>query len=127
MVKLTFCLKRKAGLSLEEFQSYWYEKHAPLVRQHAETLRIKRYVQTHALNHDFNAAIRASRNAPEAFDGVAELWWDSIDDLLAPGQTETGQRASIELLEDEAKFIDHPNSPLWISHQHVIIGDLKPW
>jgi len=26
------------------------------------------------------------------------------------------------LLEDEAKFIDLANSPLWFNHEHVIYG-----
>lgn len=126
MVKLTFCLKRKAGLSLEEFQTYWYEKHGPLVRKHAETLRIKRYVQTHSIDHEFNGGLRASRNAPEGYDGVAELWWDSIEDLMAAGETEAGRQAATELLTDEAKFIDHQSSPLWVAEQKVIVGSPEP-
>ncbi len=126
MVKLTFCLKRKAGLTLEQFQTYWFEKHAPLVRKHAATLRIKRYVQTHSLDHEFNTALRASRNTPEGFDGVAELWWDSIEDFVAYARTDAGQEAAMELLQDEAQFIDHENSPLWISTQKVVVGTPEP-
>ena len=51
MVKLVFCLRRLPHLSLAEFQEYWLQKHGPLVRSHAETLRIRRYVQTHTLDN----------------------------------------------------------------------------
>ena len=87
---------------------------------HANVLRIRRYVQTHALTTPFNDALRASREAPEMYDGVAELWWDSLDDLMASGQSEEARAAGLELLEDERKFIDLARSPLWWGEEHVI-------
>ena len=47
MIKLTFCLHRKAGMTREEFQDYWRNRHAPLVARHQKVLRIKKYVQLH--------------------------------------------------------------------------------
>jgi hypothetical protein len=44
MLKLVFTVRRREDLTREEFQSYWRERHAPLVRRHADTLRIRRYV-----------------------------------------------------------------------------------
>ena len=122
MIKLVFCLKRRPELSREEFQRYWYEKHAPLVRSHAETLKIRRYVQTHTLDSPANAAMRASRGGPEEFDGVAELWWDSIDDLGAGASTEEGRAAGRELLEDERRFVDLANSPLWVAEEKPVVA-----
>ena len=84
MIKLTFCLHRLPSLSREAFQDYWFNKHAPLVARHSNVLRIRRYVQMHSATEPFNDAIQASRGAPQMYDGVAELWWDSIDDLTPP-------------------------------------------
>ena len=124
MIKLTFCLHRLASLSRVEFQQYWRERHAPLVARHAATLRIRRYVQTHALPDDdtVNAGLRASRGGPEGYDGVAELWWDSLDDLAAATASNEGRAASLALLEDERRFIDLARSPLWLGNEHVVIG-----
>ena len=119
MIKLTFCLRRLPHLSREQFQTYWFETHAPLVAKHKDTLRIRRYVQAHAGSDAVNAGIGASRQAPEMFDGVAELWWDSFEDIVAnpnPGAAAAG----LELLEDERKFIDLPKSPLWWGEEKVI-------
>ncbi len=120
MVKLVFCLRRLPHLSREEFQRYWRETHAPLVASHAETLRIKRYVQVHTLDTPMNAAFRGTRGGPVEYDGVAELWWDSEDDFTnpLPGAAE----ASAELLEDERRFIDLANSPLWIAVEHEVVS-----
>jgi uncharacterized protein (TIGR02118 family) len=121
MIKLTFCLHRLSHLTRASFQDYWYKRHAPLVAKNREVLRIRRYVQMHAGSGDLNEAIRASRQAPEMFDGVAELWWDSIDDLRAPQNPER-EAAAQELLEDERKFINLARSPLFFGEERTIFG-----
>jgi len=124
MIKLVFCVHRLPALSREKFQTYWRDQHAPLVREHATTLRIQRYVQVHSLpeGEPVNDALRASRGGPEAYDGVAELWWASAQDLAAATASDDGRRASLALLEDERRFIDLARSPLWIAREHVVIG-----
>ena len=44
-LKITFCLRRLPALTQTQFLAYWYDNHAPLVRKHAATLRIARYIQ----------------------------------------------------------------------------------
>ena len=123
MIKLVFTLRRREGMSRDEFQRYWREQHAPLVKRHAETLRIKRYVQTHARETDFDEGVSAPRGSEARFyDGVAELWWDSLEDLAAAYASEAGQAAGAELLEDEQRFIDLLTSPLWFGEEDVVIG-----
>jgi uncharacterized protein (TIGR02118 family) len=121
MVKLVFCLRRLPNLTLPEFQTYWHDTHGPLVIRHAETLRIRRYVQTHTRDVPLNAALQATRGGPEPYDGVAEIWWQSVDDLVAGMATEEGQRAAAELLEDERRFIDLARSPLWLAEEHPLV------
>jgi uncharacterized protein (TIGR02118 family) len=123
MVKLVFTLRRREDMTREEFQRYWREEHAPLVAKHADTLRIKRYVQVHARDTDLDEAVSAQRGTPlRHFDGVAELWWESMDDLMAANASEEGQAASQELLEDERRFIDMASSPLWLGEENVVVA-----
>jgi uncharacterized protein (TIGR02118 family) len=122
MIKLTFCLVRLPHLTREQFQHYWFETHAPLVASVAETLQIRRYVQLHALPVEAHAAIRESRDAPQEFDGVAELWFDSLEALAANAQRAEASEAGRMLLEDERRFIDLPKSPLWWGEERVIVG-----
>ena len=66
MVKLIFCLMRRADLTHREFLTYWYERHAPLVRQHAKAIGLIKYVQSHGLAHPVDDLLRRSRGyAPE--------------------------------------------------------------
>jgi uncharacterized protein (TIGR02118 family) len=122
MIKLTFCLVRLPQLSREAFQSYWFETHAPLVKRHARALGIRRYVQTHSADPALSVDLRQSRGGPEQYDGVAQLWWDSLEDLVALLAKPEAIEAGRALLEDERKFIDLPRSPLWWGEDKTIIG-----
>ena len=120
MVKLICFVRRKPGMDAEEFHRYWREEHGPLARRPLEPLNLRRYVQTHTLDTDLNAQLAAARGTVEAFDGVAELWWDSLDDLLAALGSEDGQRANAELAEDEARFIDLDRSVLFLTEEQLM-------
>jgi uncharacterized protein (TIGR02118 family) len=120
-LKLVFCLHRLPGLSREEFHKYWKDTHAPLVRRRSEALGIRRYVQLHTRDDPLNGVLRASRGAPEAFDGIAELWWKSREALEAALATEEGQEAARVLLEDERRFIDLSRSPIWLTEEREIV------
>jgi uncharacterized protein (TIGR02118 family) len=119
MIKLVFCARRLPHLSREEFQRYWRETHGPLVARYAGVLRIRRYVQVHTADDPVQDALRASRGGPEAYDGVAELWWDSREDLVRDDPE--WRRAGQALLEDERRFIDLARSPLFVGVEHPVI------
>ena len=121
MIKLVYCLRRLPELSRQEFQRYWRENHAPLVKMHSQTLRIRRYVQVHTSDDPVSEALRATRPGPEPYDGVAELWYDSAEDMMAGATTPEGRQASRELLEDEKRFIDISQSPIWIATENSVV------
>lgn len=122
MIKLTFCLVRLPHLTRDAFQTYWRETHAPLVASVKDVLRIRRYVQMHALPLEASAGIRDTRGGPEGYDGVAELWWESFEDMSASAGDPKAAEAGRLLLEDEKKFIDLSRSPLFWGVEHVVIG-----
>jgi uncharacterized protein (TIGR02118 family) len=122
MIKLTFCLVRLPRLSREAFQDYWLNTHGPLVASVAQTLLIRRYVQLHSLPAEASAGLRASRDAPAEYDGVAELWFDSREGVARNGARPQAQAAAALLLDDERRFIDLARSPLWWGEPRTIVG-----
>jgi uncharacterized protein (TIGR02118 family) len=124
MIKLTFVIRRKPDVESAEFHRYWREEHARLVATHAKTLRLRRYVQSHRIETPIDIALAASREiTTEPYDGIAELWWDSIEDVVAVMSEEAGLAASTALLEDEARFIDLPTCAIWFNDEHEILVD----
>jgi uncharacterized protein (TIGR02118 family) len=123
LIKIVFCLRRLPTLSREEFQTYWRDHHAPLVRQFGSVLHIFRYVQNHTISlADGQPALQSRGAVIDEYDGVAELWWESVDRMFAAGSTPEGRAAGRALLADERKFIDLPNSPIFYAQEHAVIG-----
>jgi uncharacterized protein (TIGR02118 family) len=115
--KMIFCLRRLPSVDAEEFSRYWREEHAPLFKQYADALAVRRYTQSHRLPGRLNDAIRDYRGAPDAYDGVAEVWFDSFDQMRNAMVSDEGRAAADALIEDERRFIDHANSPFWIAEE----------
>ena len=119
MIRIVFLLRRKPAMSLGEFQQYWREEHGPLVASHARHIGALRYVQVHRVDDVINERMASARGGMEApYDGVAELWWESENVLQGALANESGRAAGAALLEDERRFIDLPNSPLWFAHEY---------
>ena len=75
----------------------------------ASDLNILRYVQNHTLDEPINDAMNQALGGEmePPYDGVAELWWETEDILMAAMQTEAGAAAGAALLEDENKFMNY--------------------
>jgi len=52
------------------------------------------------------------------FDGVAELWFDDEQALMAARQSAEWKAST----EDEANFIDHKRVAYVLTQEHVIVG-----
>jgi uncharacterized protein (TIGR02118 family) len=92
-VKAIVLAKRKPGLSVEEFQAYWRDTHAPLV---PKTPGLRRYVQCHLVPEMY-------ANGEPAYDGVAELTWPDLASFEAGWRSEEMQ---VEQFTDVRNFID---------------------
>ncbi len=74
MIKLIVAVKRNAAMSPAEFHRYWRVDHAAKVKSIAATAKyVRRYVQAHTLDSEYAAG-------DPAFDGTAELWFDTVAD-----------------------------------------------
>ena len=118
MIKLVMCLHRRSDLSREQFLDYWKNKHGPFFQQNAATLRSKRYVQGHTIDSPLNDAMKSSRGMQPEFDGVAEVWFESEQDLMQAMNSAEGQKLSAALLVDEGNFIDHSKSSAFLVGEH---------
>ena len=92
-VHLIALATRRPGMSVETFQKYWREHHGPLASM---VPGLRRYVQDHPFPE-----LYASRNAPLC-DGVAEAWFDNLEDLQR--STQTAELAAVRA--DEPNFMD---------------------
>jgi uncharacterized protein (TIGR02118 family) len=108
MVKLVYCFTKKADLTDEEFFRYWKYVHGPIG---ARIPGLRRLVQSHRMT------VPGDRYRP-AYDGMAELWFDDVEDLLAARESSEWKASS----QDEANFIDHDKVAYFVTEELVILG-----
>jgi len=113
-VKLIFCLRRKPDLTREEFQTYWQGVHGLLGLKLAAALGFTKYVQSHTLSTPLNVSLTRSRNGPEPFDGVVELWFEDLEAVERTFTSPEGRAAARQLVDDEANFVDVESSPIFV-------------
>ena len=123
MIKLVFCVRKRGDIPAEDFYAYWLNQHGPLVKSLKEPLGIKRYVQSHTGWNEVGEQVVVDRGMRAGYDGLAELWWDDVDALMASTLSDAGIEANITLVKDEARFIDLEASTIFFTEEHVIIDD----
>ena len=88
--------------------------------KNAATMRAIKYVQSLTIETPLNEGLRTSRGMLPEYDGVAEVWFESEEDLMAAMSSPEGQKLSAALLEDEGNFIDHSQSSAFIVEEHEL-------
>jgi uncharacterized protein (TIGR02118 family) len=88
VVRILAVIRRKDGLTYDEFVEHWRDRHPEFVHR---LPGLRRYVQSSPLDQ--------RRSWP--FDGLAELWFDSVRDVAAA----FASPAATPMRDDEARFI----------------------
>lgn len=121
MLKFVYCLRKRADLSETEFHAYWQEKHGSFIRSIAKTLKAEKYIQSHTLDTPINQALVESRGLdPNIYDGVTEIWWNSMDDFLAGVNSPEGIEAAQKYVADEANFVDFAQSRAFLTEEYTV-------
>lgn len=108
LVKGVWQLKRKPGMSLDEFRKYWIEVHGPIV---TKLPGLTRYVQSHLIDE-------AYLYAEPRHDGVAQVWFESVDAMRAAFASPAGAAG----LGDGEKFIDAATTRTFVANEHIVVA-----
>lgn len=121
MLKIIQTLRRKAGLSREEFIRYYEEIHAPLIRSlGSEALLYRRnYIlppEDQILIHPQDAS--NSETEQEQFDVVTEVVHASREAALAAFRRMSDPERYKIMIDDEAKFIEPGSIKMYMVEVH---------
>lgn len=111
MIKLIVAIKRHSSITPEEFHDYWRTTHAQKVKALPASKLIRRYVQAHTLASEYAVG-------EPAFDGTAELWFESISDKDA---FFTAPEYLAQVAPDEKVFADMPRTLFFVTEEETII------
>ena len=103
MIKVVCLFKRKAGLSHEEFRTYYENNHVKLFEDHLKQPGIERYVRRY-LTPVADSISGQTRDS--GFDVIMEVWISdpALFDAFYGGSLDTAFREVVAA--DEAKFFD---------------------
>lgn len=113
MIKLIGLLKKKAGVSTEDFRRYYETKHAPLVQR---TLPVG---GDYRRNYPYLIRVEGKEveGEPE-FDAIAEMWFadDAAYEAFAQAMRDPAVRAAI--VKDEEQFLDRSATRILMVEEH---------
>jgi hypothetical protein len=115
VIKLICMVKRRSGMTIDDFHRHWRTVHSPL---NCDTPSIAKYFVRYERNH--RARRDYDREGASAFDGTAVEWYPSVQafyDMI-------GEPAYREVIApDEDRFLDRDNL-VWLltEKEETIIG-----
>ncbi|SDL97795.1 EthD domain-containing protein [Bacillus sp. OK048] len=114
-------MKTVSAINLELIKQYYALDHAKLVSECAEAMRMRRYILSHTLQGNNNIFLQSRDEEVTSYDGIAEVWWDSLEELNMALATPEGRAANKLLKEDESKFVDLSKTKFFFTEEHTII------
>ena len=111
MIKMSVFIMKRADITREQFSEYWEKKHWPLLEQIPEVKQFaKRYVQ----QHNIGQVPPIVTAAP--YDGISEVWFDSIEDFRRVVGTDTW-RSIVQ--QDNLVFLDPSKTEFMFSEEKI--------
>jgi uncharacterized protein (TIGR02118 family) len=114
MIKLIVAVRKRPDMSVEEFQEHWKTRHAELVRNSPATAKyIRKYVQCHTMLDQYE-------KGEVAFDGTAELWFDSVADMEA-FYSDPDYLGDVQ--PDEPRFADMSKTVFFVTEEEPVLDN----
>jgi uncharacterized protein (TIGR02118 family) len=111
MIKTIGLAYRQTGMTREEYNKYWLEKHAPLAARLIPNVR--KYVQNHF--------IEIPGQQMEG-DGLVEMWYD---DIKSWQESRDAIQKMPELMKDGNNFARMAaGNYFWVVEEHVILDNI---
>ena len=113
LLKASCFLTRRPDLTYEEFQHYWTEKHTPMLAKPVEGgPKVYRYVQLYPVRDEMSSLATAP------YDGVAEIWFETLEDAVAQF---TSEHYKTVVAKDEENFLDRSKTLFLFSHKKQVM------
>lgn len=116
LTKLVCGVRRKPGMSRDDFHKYWWEVHGPLNRDTPAVRKyFIRYEQNHRLESDFE-------RTDVDLEGVTCEWFESTRAFFGMA---TDPESREVIAEDEQKFLDFDNLTWILTDAEEVIFDRR--
>ncbi len=112
MIKMIITIKRREGMSHEEFVHYQREIHRPLLMSIPES---RRYIRRFVVSYP----IPAPKYSGPDYDSVVEAWFDNMEDMNALYFSENFLS---KVDPDHVNFMDLSSYGRIVAEEEIVIG-----
>ena len=116
MIKFVQCIRRKRGLSKQEFRDQW-AAYGEKVKAVAEASEATRTVLSMALQVEQNLEIMQSRGTKAPYDGMVEIWWERANEVVAFLDSGAGDEILDDLRRAQEALMDLPNCTFFFASE----------
>lgn len=113
MLKVCTAFRRKPGMTVAQYQSYWSSDHPAFVKR---LPGLRGYQQNRPLPESFGF-----EPAPP-YDGLVELWFDDSAAL----KTMSASQEYADLIHDEEAFVDRPSIDMVFTTEAILKPGARP-
>ena len=111
MFKVVRFVKKRDDITLDQFKEYWLTKHSQLEQVVLEKSAVRKIVATFATGELISGEL--------PFDGFAELYFDSLEDMRAMFASDIPAM----MRKDEENFVDMTVEPIRVVTEEYVIGE----
>jgi hypothetical protein len=119
MIKLVFCLRKRADLSVIEFRKRWQD-HQIFTRALAKAMRAIRITHSLTLVIEENEEMQLTRGTAEPFDGLIEVWWEDSSAINASLQDKQIHEMLMRTRADQNNLMDRSRSMVFFASEDSI-------
>jgi hypothetical protein len=110
VIKILCMMKRRPGMSMDEFIDYYEGEHCKFGEKHLSGIASK-YIRRYLYPVAHLGSGEAAADAP--YDAVMELWFESDAHLEAMTKTYSDPELLDAVLKDEERFLDRSKTRLY--------------
>ncbi|KAF2099273.1 hypothetical protein NA57DRAFT_74775 [Rhizodiscina lignyota] len=118
-VKISLFLKKLPNISDEQFHEHWKGQHVKLAMQNKLFANKTRKYNQHHITPEYRKQAAEFGIPVLEYDGVAEVWLDSLDDWKEIASDEEFKKV---IVEDEKLFLQHPIH-IQIGYDNLVIPE----
>jgi hypothetical protein len=118
MIRFIQCVRRKQGLSVDEFRRQWQGYHQAY-HELALASGARRIAVGFGLTIPYNHVIQETRGTLDPFDAVLEIWWESGAAIGAIENRPDIQQAIAAIRALQPEFMDLQGSSFFFASEEV--------
>ncbi|MEJ2409889.1 MAG: EthD domain-containing protein [Novosphingobium sp.] len=114
MLKLVALLKRRPGMSMEEFKAYYENIHLPI-----GTPQLKGNAISHHRRYLTPIPGPDGQTREGDYDVILEIWFEDHAQLEAAMQSMQDPEVGERIAKDTPNFLDRADNPMFFVEEHV--------